>query len=72
MQKNKAVGSMKAGMTFSIEPMLNLGSNWGDVHWPDQWTATTTDGKHSAQFEDTILVTETGAEILTKGTRSVV
>jgi hypothetical protein len=35
--------------------MLNLGSNWGDVHWPDQWTATTTDGKRSAQFEDTIL-----------------
>jgi methionyl aminopeptidase len=70
--KNKAVGTMKAGMTFSIEPMLNLGTNWGDVHWPDQWTATTTDGKRSAQFEDTILITETGVEILTKGTRSVV
>jgi len=62
---------MKAGMTFSIEPMLNLGSNWGDVHWPDQWTATTTDGRRSAQFEDTILITETGAEILTKGSLAV-
>lgn len=69
--KNKAVGTMKAGMTFSIEPMLNLGSNWGDVHWPDQWTATTTDGRRSAQFEDTILITETGAEILTKGSLAV-
>jgi len=63
--KNKAVGTMKAGMTFSIEPMLNLGTNWGDIHWPDNWTATTTDGKRSAQFEDTILITDTGAEILT-------
>ncbi|CAA7271103.1 unnamed protein product [Cyclocybe aegerita] len=69
--KNKAVGTMKAGMTFSIEPMLNLGTNWGDVHWPDNWTATTTDGNRSAQFEDTILITENGAEILTKGTRAV-
>ncbi|KAF8959056.1 peptidase M24, structural domain-containing protein [Flammula alnicola] len=66
--KNKAVGTMKAGMTFTIEPMLNLGTNWGDVHWPDNWTATTTDGKKSAQFEDTLLITETGVEILTKKT----
>ncbi|KJA13970.1 hypothetical protein HYPSUDRAFT_150934 [Hypholoma sublateritium FD-334 SS-4] len=63
--KNKAVGTMKAGMAFTIEPMLNLGTNWADVHWPDNWTATTTDGKRSAQFEDTLLITETGVEILT-------
>jgi len=63
--KNKAVGTMKAGMTFSIEPMINIGGNWGDVHWPDNWTATTVDGKRSAQFEETLLVTETGVEILT-------
>ncbi|KAF5330899.1 hypothetical protein D9619_005556 [Psilocybe cf. subviscida] len=63
--KNKAVGTMKAGMTFTIEPMLNLGSNWQDVHWPDNWTATTVDGKRSAQFEDTLLITETGVEVLT-------
>ncbi|KIM49149.1 hypothetical protein M413DRAFT_15318 [Hebeloma cylindrosporum] len=64
--KNKAVGTMKPGMCFTIEPMLNLGTNWADVHWPDNWTATTIDGKRSAQFEDTLLITETGVEILTK------
>ncbi|PPR04919.1 hypothetical protein CVT24_007163 [Panaeolus cyanescens] len=63
--KNKAIGTMKPGMTFTIEPMLNLGTNWQDVHWPDDWTATTADGKRSAQFEDTLLITETGVEILT-------
>ncbi|PBK84699.1 methionine aminopeptidase [Armillaria gallica] len=65
--KNKAVGTMKAGMVFTIEPMINLGHNWGDVHWPDNWTATTVDGKKSAQFEDTLLITETGVEVLTEG-----
>jgi sterol desaturase/sphingolipid hydroxylase (fatty acid hydroxylase superfamily) len=39
----------------NVGQMLNLGSNWGDVHWPDNWTATTVDGKRSAQFEDTLL-----------------
>ncbi|PPR03780.1 hypothetical protein CVT24_007498 [Panaeolus cyanescens] len=63
--KNKAVGTMKPGMTFTIEPMLNLGNSWSDVHWPDNWTATTADGRRSAQFEDTLLITETGVEILT-------
>jgi len=67
--KNKAVGTMKAGMAFTIEPMLNLGSSWADVHWPDNWTATTVDGQRSAQFEETILITETGFEILTAGTK---
>ncbi|KAJ3725988.1 peptidase M24, structural domain-containing protein [Lentinula raphanica] len=65
--KNKAVGTMKTGMTFTIEPMLNLGTNWADIHWPDNWTATTVDGKRSAQFEDTLLITEAGVEILTAG-----
>lgn len=36
--------------------------------WPDQWTCTTEDGKRSAQFEETILITDTGCEVLTKGT----
>ncbi|KAJ7920576.1 peptidase M24, structural domain-containing protein [Mycena leptocephala] len=63
--KNKAVGTMKPGMVFTIEPMINLGSNWNVVHWPDNWTATTVDGKRSAQFEETLLITETGVEILT-------
>ncbi|KAI0798064.1 methionine aminopeptidase [Abortiporus biennis] len=65
--KNKAVGTMKAGMCFTIEPMLNLGHNWEAHHWPDNWTATTIDGKRSAQFEETLLITENGVEILTAG-----
>ncbi|EGG16335.1 methionine aminopeptidase 1 [Cavenderia fasciculata] len=62
---NKAVGTMKAGHIFTIEPMINEGS-WKDTIWPDDWTAVTMDGKRSAQFEQTLLITETGVEILTK------
>ncbi|KAF8582672.1 methionine aminopeptidase [Ramaria rubella] len=65
--KNKAVGTMKAGMTFTIEPMINLGKRSQEDHWPDNWTAVTTDGNPSAQFEDTLLITETGVELLTAG-----
>ncbi|KAJ3183589.1 Methionine aminopeptidase 1 [Gaertneriomyces sp. JEL0708] len=63
--KNKAVGVMKAGHTFTIEPMISEGT-WHDDQWPDGWTVVTRDGKRSAQFEETLLVTETGVEILTK------
>ena len=35
--------------------MINLGGNWGVQHWDDSWTATTIDGKRSAQFEETLL-----------------
>ncbi|WP_113700707.1 type I methionyl aminopeptidase [Nonomuraea lactucae] len=52
------------GMTFTIEPMLTLGTIEYDI-WPDSWTAVTKDRKRTAQFEHTILVTETGSEILT-------
>jgi len=53
------------GMIFTIEPMLNLGTkNIGLLE--DGWTIVTKDGKWSAQFEHTLLVTETGVEILTK------
>ncbi|KAK3019557.1 hypothetical protein RJ639_004398 [Escallonia herrerae] len=62
--RNKAVGVMKAGQTFSIEPMINSGV-WRDRMWPDGWTDVTADGKRSAQFEHTLLVTETGVEVLT-------
>merc|ERR1712086_1052570 len=62
--KNKAVGVMKPGMVFTIEPMINEGT-WQDVTWPDDWTAVTADGKRSAQFEHTMVVTETGIEVLT-------
>ncbi|GMM29480.1 methionine aminopeptidase [Martiniozyma asiatica (nom. inval.)] len=63
--KNKAIGVCKPGMCFTIEPMLNLGT-WMDKQWPDKWTSTTADGMASAQFEETLLVTEDGCEILTK------
>ena len=64
--KNKAVGIIRAGQAFTIEPMINAGA-WQDVLWPDNWTAVTVDGKRSAQFEHTLLVTETGCEVLTAG-----
>ncbi|CAF0981087.1 unnamed protein product [Didymodactylos carnosus] len=62
--KNKAIGVMKPGHSFSIEPMINMGT-WRDVMWPDDWTAVTEDGKLSAQFEHTFLVTDSGCDILT-------
>ena len=55
---------IEEGMTFTIEPMLNLGTpEW--TMWADDWTVVTADLRRSAQFEHTILVTATGAEILT-------
>lgn len=55
---------IEPGMVFTIEPMLNLGTpDW--VLWDDGWTVVTADGRRSAQFEHTLLVTETGTEILT-------
>ena len=62
--KNKAVGIAKPGMTFTIEPMISLGT-YKDKTWPDDWTSVTQDGSRTAQFEHTLLVTETGCEILT-------
>lgn len=55
---------METGMTFTIEPMLTLGTYDYDV-WDDTWTVTTKDKQRTAQFEHTILVTSSGAEILT-------
>ncbi|XP_078579694.1 methionine aminopeptidase 1-like isoform X1 [Branchiostoma floridae x Branchiostoma japonicum] len=63
--KNKAIGVMKPGHTFTIEPMISEGT-WRDDTWPDNWTAVTVDGKRSAQFEQTLLVTEAGCDILTR------
>jgi methionyl aminopeptidase len=55
---------LQAGMTFTIEPMINLGKK--DIRsLPDGWTIITKDHKLSAQWEHTILVTETGYEVLT-------
>jgi methionyl aminopeptidase len=55
---------LEAGMTFTIEPMLTLGSI-DYVIWDDRWTVVTRDLKRTAQCEHTLLVTDTGAEILT-------
>ena len=57
---------IEAGMTFTVEPMLNLGSADWEM-WDDGWTVVTRDRSRSAQFEHTILVTETGPQILTLG-----
>jgi methionyl aminopeptidase len=56
---------MKAGMIFTIEPMINVGKARAKIDRNDGWTARTIDGKLSAQYEHTILVTETGYEALT-------
>jgi methionyl aminopeptidase len=56
---------MRSGMTFTVEPMINLGEYRVTTDPADGWTVRTRDGMLSAQFEHTVLVTDTGAEILT-------
>jgi methionyl aminopeptidase len=56
---------MKPGMIFTIEPMINMGKPRVTVDRNDGWTARTIDNKLSAQYEHTVLVTETGVEVLT-------
>ncbi|WP_028932411.1 type I methionyl aminopeptidase [Pseudonocardia spinosispora] len=55
---------LETGMTFTIEPMINLGTIDYDI-WDDGWTVVTKDRKRTAQFEHTVLVTADGSEILT-------
>ena len=55
---------MEPGMTFTIEPMLALGTHEWEL-WDDGWTVLTRDGSRCAQFEHTLVVTPTGAEVLT-------
>ncbi|CEG93774.1 type I methionyl aminopeptidase [Propionibacterium freudenreichii] len=55
---------MQPGMTFTIEPMLTVGSPETE-QWDDGWTVVTRDGSRSAQFEQTLVVTDDGTEILT-------
>jgi len=55
---------IEPGMTFTVEPMLNLGGPEWEM-WDDGWTVVTADRSRSAQFEHTILITESGPEILT-------
>ena len=56
---------LAAGMTFTIEPMINLGRAEAVIDSRDGWTARTVDNKPSAQWEHTLLITESGHEILT-------
>jgi methionyl aminopeptidase len=56
--------TMEVGMVFTIEPMLTLGTHEWDM-WPDGWTVVTKDKSITAQFEHTLVVTESGAQILT-------
>ncbi|XP_034214910.1 methionine aminopeptidase 1B, chloroplastic isoform X3 [Prunus dulcis] len=62
--RNDQSGCMVEGQTFTIEPILTMGSIECKT-WPDNWTTLTADGSPAAQFEHTILITRTGAEILT-------
>jgi len=55
---------LRPGMAFTIEPMITLGDP-AVVQWDDGWTIVTLDGRPSAQFEHTVLVTDAGVEVLT-------
>lgn len=63
--QNKMDLPLVPGMTFTIEPMINAGLREAIIDPRDKWTARTADGKASAQWEHTILITEQGHEILT-------
>ena len=60
----RATTIIEPGMTFTIEPMITMGS-WQHEIWSDGWTAVTADRRRTAQFEHTLLVTDDGADILT-------
>ena len=62
--KPEVTTMLEPGMTFTIEPMITLGTIDYDV-WDDGWTVVTKDRGRTAQFEHTVLVTDTGSEILT-------
>lgn len=63
--KNNDKTKMVEGMCFTIEPMINLGKASTVLDKEDNWTVYTSDGKRSAQWEHTLVVTKTGCEILT-------
>ncbi|MCK1796173.1 type I methionyl aminopeptidase [Streptomyces sp. XM4193] len=60
----RATTVIQPGMTFTIEPMLTLGTHEWDM-WEDGWTVVTKDRRRTAQFEHTLVVTDSGAEVLT-------
>ena len=55
---------MEPGMTFTIEPMITMGS-WREKMWDNGWTAVTADGRRTAQFEHTLVVADDGVDVLT-------
>jgi methionyl aminopeptidase len=55
---------LEPGMIFTVEPMITVGT-WREKMWDNGWTAVTADGRRTAQFEHTVLVTDDGVEILT-------
>jgi methionyl aminopeptidase len=61
---NARPGAMRLHQTFTIEPILTLGTRITRL-WPDGWTVVTADGSLAAQFEHTLLITEGGCEVLT-------
>jgi methionyl aminopeptidase len=65
VSKNMKDVVLEMGMTLALEPMINIGTYQVDIA-PDDWTFITADGKWSAHFEDTVVITEDGAEVLTK------
>lgn len=62
--RNNDPGTLRVGQTFTIEPMLTIGTT-RDKMWKDGWTSCTADGKWTAQCEHTLLITEDGVDILT-------
>ena len=60
-----AVTLMEPGMTFTIEPMITLGT-WREKMWGNGWTAVTADNRRTAQFEHMMVVTDDGVEVLTE------
>ncbi|MGH9114776.1 MAG: type I methionyl aminopeptidase [Acidimicrobiales bacterium] len=60
----EATTVMEPGMAFTIEPMVTMGT-WREKMWDNGWTAVTADGRRTAQFEHTLVVTDGGAEVLT-------
>lgn len=63
--KQSRVDRLFPGVTFTIEPMINAGTRFTRLDKADGWTVRTKDGKPSAQFEHSVLMTEEGPEILT-------
>mmetsp|Transcript_10394 Transcript_10394/g.63420 ORF Transcript_10394/g.63420 Transcript_10394/m.63420 type:complete len:240 (+) Transcript_10394:280-999(+) len=62
--RNNERGKLEVGQTFTIEPMLTAGGI-REKYWDDNWTAVTADGSLSAQFEHTLLITDSGVDSLT-------